>query len=42
MSQKLEQDDFREDMFKERRRNPLVLVGMPTGISLVRRTYNDT
>ena len=27
MSQRFEQDDFRDDMFKERRRNPLVLFG---------------
>ncbi|CAL5219588.1 g1450 [Coccomyxa viridis] len=27
MSQKYEQDELHDDMFKERRRNPLVLVG---------------
>ncbi|CAK0761703.1 hypothetical protein CVIRNUC_002886 [Coccomyxa viridis] len=27
MSQRFEQDDFKDDMFKERRRNPLVLFG---------------
>ena len=27
MSQRFEQEDFRDDMFKERRRNPLVLFG---------------
>ena len=27
MSQRFEHDDFQEDMFKERRRNPLVLFG---------------
>ena len=34
MSQKYGQDDFHDDMFKERRRNPLVLVGVaPSKIS---------
>ncbi len=32
MSQKYEQDELHDDMFKERRRNPLVLVGVPTAI----------
>ncbi len=33
MSQKYEQDELHEDMFKERRRNPLVLVGVYTATS---------